>query len=79
MLSIRFGQIVECAESIATYVNGLGFATGDEISLMNVQSIVEAYQLTLRAKEKLLRKQQNTRTRGMRGRGKQSSGRGQSS
>jgi hypothetical protein len=44
-------------ENVARYINGLKFNIRDEINLLSPRTIEEAYQLALKAKEKLSRKQ----------------------
>ena len=58
-------------EKIARYINGLSYEIQDEISLLSLKTIKDAYQASLKAEEKILRKQ-SQRNRGkssMRGRG----------
>ena len=62
-LSIRSGHVEDDLEKVARYINGLRYEIQDEISLLNLTSIEDAYQAALRAEEKLLHKQ-NQRNRG---------------
>ena len=55
-VSIRAGQFQDTPEKIARYVNGLKLEIQDEIGLLSPNTIEEAYQMDLKAKEKLLRK-----------------------
>ena len=56
MLSIIFGQSHDGDEAIARYFNGILDAIQDEMSMLIIWSVGEAYQLSLKAKEKLPRK-----------------------
>lgn len=70
-VSIRAGQIQDTTEKIARYVNCLRMEIQDEISILSPKIVEEAYQMALKAKEKLLRKQ-NSKGRGtFRGKGSQ--------
>ena len=63
-------------ERVARYINGLRYDIHDELSLLNLKTVEDAYQLTSKLEEKLLRKQ-NLKKRGkniVRGRGSPSSG-----
>ena len=62
-LSIRAGHIEDDIEKVARYINGLRHEIQDEIKLLNLKTIEDAYQAALRAEEKMLRKQ-NQRNRG---------------
>eukprot|EP00253_Pinus_taeda_P019746 PITA_19746 len=65
------------AERVAIYMNGLRMDIQDEISLLSPKTVEEAYQIALKAEEKLIRKQ-SARGRGaFRGKGDQG-GRGRS-
>ena len=76
-MSIRARQIQDTDEKVARYVNGLRMEIQDEISVLSPKTIEEAYQMVLKAEEKLMRKQ-SARNRGtFRGRGSQG-GRGRS-
>lgn len=50
-------------EKVARYINGLRYEIQDEISLLSLRTVEDAYQAALKAEEKLLRKQ-NQRNRG---------------
>ncbi|XP_059068278.1 uncharacterized protein LOC131858838 [Cryptomeria japonica] len=71
-LSIR-GGVEDEDEKVARYLNGLRYNLQDEIGLNVPQTLGDCFQLAIRAKEKLKRKQERqggTRGRGsMRGRG----------
>jgi len=56
-LTIRMGHIEENMEKVARYINGLKFNIRDEIDLLSPRTIEEAYQIALKAKEKLSKKQ----------------------
>ena len=62
-LSIRARQIQGNIERVTRYINGLRFDVQDEISLVNLNTVEDAYQETSRVGEKLLRKQ-NQKSRG---------------
>jgi hypothetical protein len=76
-LTIRVGHIEEDVEKVSRYINGLRYDIQDEISILFLKTVEDAYQATLKAEEKLARKQsQKVRGRSStRGKG-QSSGRG---
>eukprot|EP00253_Pinus_taeda_P018546 PITA_18546 len=70
-LSIRAGHAEDEMEKVARYINGLRYDIQDEINLLSLKTIEDAYQASLKAEEKMLRKQ-NQRNRGrisVRGRG----------
>ena len=68
-VNIRSGHIEDTPERVARYVNGLRFDIQDELSLLSLRSIEEAYQVALKAEEKLMRKQsQKEKVRGFGGR-----------
>ena len=76
-MSIRAGQILDTVEKIYRYVNGLKLEIQDEISILSPKSVEEAYQMALKAEEKLLRKQSAKGRGTFRGKGSQG-GRGRS-
>ena len=55
-VNIRLGQIEDTPEKVARYVNSLTFDIQDKLSLLSLRSIKEAYQVALKAEEKLVRK-----------------------
>ena len=55
-VSIRAGKIQDTTEKIARYINGLRMEIQDEISILSPKRVEEAYQMALKAEEKLLRK-----------------------
>ena len=55
-VSIRAGQFQDTPEKTARYVNGLKLEIQDEIGLLSPNIFEEAYQMALKAEEKLLRK-----------------------
>jgi hypothetical protein len=63
-LNIRTGQRERDEEKVARYINGLRYEIQDELSMMLVRTVEDAYQFVLKAEEKLARKQSQ------RGRGK---------
>jgi hypothetical protein len=56
-LNIRTGQKERDEEKVARYVNGLRYEVQDELSMMSVRTLEDAYQFALKAEEKLARKQ----------------------
>jgi hypothetical protein len=63
-LNIRTGQTERDEETVARYINGLRYEIQDELSMMLVNTVEDAYQFALNEEEKLARKQSQ------RGRGK---------
>ena len=57
-LNIQFGHKEISKEKVARYINGLRFNIQDEIGMLNIASVEDAYQYALRAKEKLKRRHQ---------------------
>eukprot|EP00253_Pinus_taeda_P021342 PITA_21342 len=76
-VSIRAGEAQDTDEKVARYLNGLRMDIQDEISLPSPKTVEEAYQIALKAEEKIMRKQ-SAKGRGgdARGRGSFSRGRG---
>ena len=64
--NIRFGHVDDEVEKVARYLNGLRYRIQDEISFMEVDSVEEAYQYSLKAKE-ILAKRYEQRKRGQGG------------
>eukprot|EP00253_Pinus_taeda_P028343 PITA_28343 len=62
-LNIRTWHVEDDLEKVARYINGLRYEIQDEISLLSLKTIEDAYQAALKAEEKLLHKQ-NQRNRG---------------
>eukprot|EP00253_Pinus_taeda_P012339 PITA_12339 len=56
-LNIRTGHVEDDLEKVARYINGLKYEIQDEISLLSLKTVEDAYQAALKAEEKLLRKQ----------------------
>lgn len=56
-MSIRVGHAEDDMEKVARYINGLRYDIQDEISLLSLKTIEDAYQVGLKEEEKLLRKQ----------------------
>eukprot|EP00253_Pinus_taeda_P024440 PITA_24440 len=56
-VSIRDGEAQNTDEMVARYMNVLGMDIQDEISLLSPKTVEEAYQIALKAEEKLMRKQ----------------------
>jgi len=55
-MNIMIGQQEKDDEKIVRYINGLRYEIQDEISMMSVRIIEDAYQISLKAEEKLARK-----------------------
>jgi hypothetical protein len=62
-LNIRAGHVEDDAEKVSRYINGIRYEIQDEISLLTLRTVEDAYQAALKAEEKLARKQ-SQRTRG---------------
>jgi hypothetical protein len=63
-LNIRAGHRESNDEKVARYMNGLRYEIQDEMSMLTIRTVEDAYQMALKAEEKLSRKQ------GQRGRGR---------
>jgi hypothetical protein len=63
-LNIRAGHRESDDEKVARYLNGLRYDIQDELSMVTIRIVEDAYQMALKAEEKLNRKQ------GQRGRGR---------
>jgi hypothetical protein len=63
-INIRAGHRESDDEKVARYMNGLRYDIQDEMSMMTIWTVEDAYQMALKAEEKLSRKQ------GQRGRGR---------
>jgi hypothetical protein len=63
-LNIRAGHRESDDEKVARYLNGLRYDIQDELSMTTIRTVEDAYQMALKAEEKLSRKQ------GQRGRGR---------
>jgi hypothetical protein len=63
-MNIRAGHRESDDEKVARYMNGLRYKIQDEMSMMTIQMVEDAYQMDLKEKEKLSRK------KGQRGRGR---------
>ena len=55
-LDIRSGHMDDDVEKVARYINGLRSRIKDEISFAKLESVEEAYQYALKAKEILTKK-----------------------
>jgi hypothetical protein len=62
-LNIRTGQREKDEENVSRYINGPRYELQDEINMMSVRIVEDAYQFALKVKEKLDRKK-NQRGRG---------------
>ena len=70
-VSIRAGKIQDTDAKVARYINGLRMEIQEEISVLFPKIVEKAYQVVLKAEEKLMRKQ-SVRSRGtFQGRGSQ--------
>jgi len=76
-VSIRAGEAQDTDEKVARYMNGLRMDIHDEISLLSPKKVEEAYQIALKAEEKIMRKQSAKGRGTFRGKGSQG-GRGRS-
>jgi hypothetical protein len=76
-LGIYFGLDEPKDLRVARYVNGLRFMIQDELRTQHFHSIEEAFQVALKVEEKLDRKHQNGRDKGIRGKGRENFGRSQ--
>jgi hypothetical protein len=63
-LNIRAGHRESNDEKVVRYMNGLRYKIQDEMIMMTIQTVEDAYEMALKAEEKLSRKQ------GQRGRGR---------
>jgi hypothetical protein len=55
-MNIRTGQREKDDEKVSRYINGLRYEIQDEINMMTVRTVEDAYQIALKAEEKLARK-----------------------
>jgi hypothetical protein len=55
-LNIRVGDREKDDEKVVRYINGLRYEIHDEISMMKVRTVDEAYHIMLKVEEKLARK-----------------------
>ena len=79
-MNIRSGYIEDTQEKVSRYVNSLRFDIQDELSLLSLRSVEEAYQVGLKVEEKLIRTQsQKAKVRGFGGREQQQKGKASSS
>jgi hypothetical protein len=56
-LNIRVGHRKSSDEKVSRYLNGLRYDIQDELSMLTIQTVDDAYQLALKDEEKLSRKQ----------------------
>jgi hypothetical protein len=56
-LNIRTGQRERDEEKVAKYINGLRYEIQDELNMMSVRTVEDAYQFSLKAEEKMTIKQ----------------------
>jgi len=50
-MNIRVGHVGDDEENVSRYINGLRYDIQDEISLLSVKTIEDAYQVALKAEE----------------------------
>jgi hypothetical protein len=62
-LNIRVGQREKDDEKVVKYINGVRYEIQDEINMMTIRIVEDAYQIVLKAEEMLSRKQ-SQRSRG---------------
>jgi hypothetical protein len=55
-LNIRVGHHEIDEEKVSRYINSLRYEIQDEISMVTMRTVEDAYQVALKAKEKLARK-----------------------
>jgi hypothetical protein len=55
-INIRVGHRESDDEKISRYLNGLRYEIQDEMSMMTIQNVEDAYQIALKAEEKMIRK-----------------------
>ena len=71
-VNIRSSHIEDTPKTVSRYVNRLRFDIQDELSLMSLIYVEEAYQVAFKAEDKLMRKHsQRTRVKGSRGKEQQ--------
>jgi hypothetical protein len=58
-LNIRTGQRERDEEKVAIYINGLRYEIQDELNMMSVKTMEDAYQFALKVEEKLAKKRTN--------------------
>lgn len=63
-VNLRAGYTEDTLEKTTRYVNGLRLEILDEISILSPKNIEQAYQSTMKAEEKITRKQNARRVRG---------------
>jgi hypothetical protein len=56
-INIRAGHRENDDEKVSKYMNGLQYDIQDEMSMMTTRNVEDAYQMALKAKENLSRKQ----------------------
>jgi uncharacterized protein YjbK len=56
-LNIKAGHPESDDENVARYLNGLRYDIQDELSMVTIRTVEDAYQMALKAEEKLSRKQ----------------------
>ena len=55
-LNIKTGQRENDDEKVVRYINGLRYEIQDEISMMSISTMEDAYQFSLKVEDKLSRK-----------------------
>ena len=56
-LNIRAGHRESNDEKVSMYLNGMRYEIQDEMIMMNIRMVEDSYQLSLKAEEKMHRKQ----------------------
>ena len=62
-MNIRAGHRENDEEKVSRYINGLSYEIQDEISMITMKTLEDAYQVSLMAEEKLARKQSQRNNR----------------
>jgi hypothetical protein len=69
-VNIRAGYIEDRSEKVARYMNDLRLETQDELSLLSLNTVEEAYKCSLKVEEKLNRRHNSRKGKGQDYRGK---------
>jgi hypothetical protein len=56
-MNIRTGQREKYEEKVARYINGMRYEIQDEINMMSLRIVEDAYHISLKVEEMLARKQ----------------------
>ena len=68
-INLRAGYIEDTTKKVARYINGLRFHIQDELSLVSLTNVDEAYPYELKVEERIPRRKSNRGKYGARGRG----------